>query len=430
MNRPQICPLAAEVRRRGWQVLLAVYLSLAVHSANAQCASGLCRPEAPPHPAVARIVNVLPGNGACYGSGTLVGSEQGKGLVLTCQHLFREGSAQITVCFPGGASAAATLLSANATWDLAALEISLPTAMPVAISQQAPREGEPLRSCGFGPDGRYRCNSGRALGYCRTGATSGYETLTLSGSARQGDSGGPVLNDRGELVAVIWGTDGRTVEATYCGRIRKFLATIGWRATSPVVPPPLQPIQPSDEKPTVTDPPASAPAVTDADGQRLRELIREIAVGLLVERAPGLVETFLPGLLAALGWTGPPSIAAIVALRLVSMLLKRHKAATVGRAQETASDDDESGSDADRDQRSRLYDDYAAQLAQVYTLSGHSTLADATLGRGYDEELRQAEQSSDATLARWARLLRERVAQRFFRIHGDRPTPAEPVRDK
>ena len=53
-------------------------------------------------------------------------------------------------------------------------------------------------------------------------------------------------------------------------------------------------------------------------------------------------------------------------------------------------------------------------------------MADVTLGREYDEELRQAEQSSDAALARWARSLRERVARRFYRIHDEAPLPSEP----
>ena len=34
------------------------------------------------------------------------------------------------------------------------------------------------------------------------------------------------------------------------------------------------------------------------------------------------------------------------------------------------------------------------------------------------------------SLAEWAKALRDRVAQRFYRIHGTPPLPAEPVEDK
>ncbi|GAG13324.1 unnamed protein product, partial [marine sediment metagenome] len=77
--------------------------------------------------------------------------------------------------------------------------------------------------------------------------------------------------------------------------------------------------------------------------------------------------------------------------------------------------------------RTPLNDSYAKQLTDVFALSGHSPTADATLGREYDRELLQAAQSSDGALAAWAKKLRERVAQSFYRIHDRQPMPAEPV---
>jgi hypothetical protein len=131
-----------------------------------------------------------------------------------------------------------------------------------------------------------------------------------------------------------------------------------------------------------------------------------------------LVEKVLPGVLAALGWTGPPSVAAIIALRLVAGVVRRRVAKRRRRGSSNA---------RSRTKRPRpLNDDYAEQLARVYALSGRSPVADATLGREYDEELRRAEAGSDAALARWARTLRERVARRFYRIHDESPTPSEP----
>jgi hypothetical protein len=150
----------------------------------------------------------------------------------------------------------------------------------------------------------------------------------------------------------------------------------------------------------------------------LRVLVRDLATGIIADRAPRWTQAVLPAVLAALGWTGPPSIAAIFAIRLAARLLRRRIARRTGRAPR-------------RNRRSPsrskpLHDDYAKQLAGVYALSGRSPIADATLGREYDQELLRAERSSDGALARWARTLRERVANRFYRIHGETPLPAEP----
>jgi S1-C subfamily serine protease len=48
--------------------------------------------------------------------------------------------------------------------------------------------------------------------------------IVISTGARQGDSGGPVFNDAGEVAAILWGSrDGQTY-ATHAGRIQAWLA--------------------------------------------------------------------------------------------------------------------------------------------------------------------------------------------------------------
>jgi len=437
--------------------------SLIVAAAVAQCAGGVCQPAAVPHPAVARIANARAGS-TCYGSGTLVGKEDGRGVIVTCAHLFRRGVGEVTVAFPGGQQHQARVLAVDETWDLAALEIADPGAEPIAIAADSPQPGESLQSCGFGSDGRYGCNPGRVLGYARPAGSTTHETLTLTGRAREGDSGGPVFNGRGELVAVVWGTDGRTVEGTYCGRIRKFLAGL-LRPGRPPAPAPQRPSPPGTAPPSTAPPtenrtPAAGGLLEDLrrrlEGQeqtvaqrigkieaavglieRLREridkaesaigpdnvraLVREVAGGLVAQAAPGLLEKALPAVLAALGWTGPPSIALILGIRLAAAILKRQ---ATKRRQSPAPNANPSAASPP------IYDDYAKQLAGVFALSGRSPTADATLGREYDEELRRAAESSDGVLSRWAKTLRDRVARRFYRIHSDAPSPAEPAGEK
>jgi hypothetical protein len=50
--------------------------------------------------------------------------------------------------------------------------------------------------------------------------------VELSAAARQGDSGGPIFNRRGELAGVLFGTAWGQTTGSYCGRVRWFLAAV------------------------------------------------------------------------------------------------------------------------------------------------------------------------------------------------------------
>jgi S1-C subfamily serine protease len=162
-----------------------------------QCTGDSCRVADAPPAAVVRIVHVRSPM-RCYGSGTVVSTEglepegdaspreagplvtkQPGQVVLTCAHLFRQGVGRVSVAFADGRQYESTLLAADATWDLAALQIATTAVRPAAIAQDYPRPGELLQSCGYGPDGRYWCNHGQALGYARTAAAATCETLKL-----------------------------------------------------------------------------------------------------------------------------------------------------------------------------------------------------------------------------------------------------------
>ena len=54
----------------------------------------------------------------------------------------------------------------------------------------------------------------------------------MTGSARQGDSGGPVFDRHRQLVAVLFGTNGQVVDGTFCGRVRRFFK--GARSQGPI----------------------------------------------------------------------------------------------------------------------------------------------------------------------------------------------------
>ncbi|MGD9723281.1 MAG: serine protease [Pirellulales bacterium] len=200
--------------------------------------------------AIVRVENARGGLRA-FGTGTLVDIDGRRGWILTCAHVFRDGAGTIHVGFPNGSRHAAQLVRIDAAADLAALAIDAAPAAPIEVAAGFPQRGEPLISCGYGTDGRLWCNRGAALGYVTSDGSRRAETLELSGSARFGDSGGPVFNREYQLVAVLFGTNGRVVDATFCGRVRKFMHGLsprfsGERAPQPVpspavdgAPPPL-----------------------------------------------------------------------------------------------------------------------------------------------------------------------------------------------
>lgn len=238
-------------------LIAAAVLVMAVRAPASDCPTGQCpllpnAPQtAPPHIAspvspanniqvdarpIARIENTTAA-GRMLGSGTLIAVHGASGIavgdktgiVLTCAHLFRDGVGSVTVSFPDAPAVSGRVLKLDQAADLAAIAIPAPAIEPVELAQQYPEQGEPVVSCGYGSDGRLFCNRGQVLGYVVIVGGRGRETLELSGAARQGDSGGPVLNERGLLVGVLFGTDGRVVDATYCGRVRAFLAGLSAR---------------------------------------------------------------------------------------------------------------------------------------------------------------------------------------------------------
>jgi len=200
---------------------------------SAVCENGVCYPPQQnmnqrPNPAVVRIA-VQHENTQSYGSGTFVRDDVNHYFILTCAHLFEKtGVQKITVLFPDHSVYEVRLLAIDRTWDLAILwhEVFLQsdkTQTAIPLGKTPPKQGDVLYYAGYGSTGQYLVKSGRVEGYCTVQNGTSSETLVITGSARQGDSGGPIVNTNGELVGVLWGTDGRTICGTYCGRIERFL---------------------------------------------------------------------------------------------------------------------------------------------------------------------------------------------------------------
>jgi hypothetical protein len=229
------------------RLALTILLILTAARVLAQCPDGVCFVPSPhgsvagagswPSPLVpvadasltrrvaastVRIVHEF-GGAQSIGSGTIVDKNGPAALVLTCGHLFREGIGRVVVVAPDNRTYAARVLDVDSAWDIAVLMIGAPDAPAIPIAPSPPAGRETLAYAGFGPQGRFASGSGRLVGYVRMQGTPTADTLQFTGSARQGDSGGPIVNARGQLVGLIVGTNGRIVIGPSCRPIKRIL---------------------------------------------------------------------------------------------------------------------------------------------------------------------------------------------------------------
>lgn len=206
-----------------------------------------------PHPAVVRVT-AQESDGMAQGSGTLVDVRDQLALVVTNWHVVRDATGPIHVVFPDGFQSAARVLQVDRDWDLAALLIWRPRVAAVPLASTAPRPGDQLTIAGYGP-GSYRAVPGRCTQYVAPSTRHPYEMVEVSTMAREGDSGGPIFNDRGELAGVLFGSGGGTTAGSYAGRVREFLKT-AWTLPESTLAPPAFAVS-SD--PTANPPPADWP---------------------------------------------------------------------------------------------------------------------------------------------------------------------------
>jgi hypothetical protein len=195
-----------------------------MRAASGPPASAPAASQSPPLPAVARIV-VPEKDGVSYGSGTLIDVRGPFGLVITNWHVVRDAAGQVNVEFPDGFKSPAEVVKTDKDWDLAALSIYRPRTAPLPITSAAPQPGDELTIAGYG-SGAWRITSGRCTQYLAPGVEFPHELVELAAEARQGDSGGPILNHRGELAGVLFGSGPGYTSGSYGGRVLNFLSTV------------------------------------------------------------------------------------------------------------------------------------------------------------------------------------------------------------
>jgi len=403
-----------------------------------------------------RIHNYLPNNSANVGSGTLIEVTPGgeRGLVLTCAHLFTEGTGRVVVQFPSGQTHGALLVGIDKNADLAALEIAKPSQQAAPVDSQFTPTGV-LRACGYGPSGEYRCVEGQVIGYSEG---SGQRSVRMTGAVRSGDSGGGVFDQQGRLTAVVWGEcDGVTYAST--GRpLRTFLdRVLGSRRTTPTSPPQMAtPVECPDGLCPLVRPgvlggiPGRDPAAGDlSQACDCKDALAAIAARLdgLERPAPnndttpptppaalgGTARVLATLATAALGISGPTGWGVIAAASVGGWLIGRRRKRKLRVASHELREKEEISELATRNSPLATPteataaadvsfpierdDREARELLRLSQLEGRDPLQDAVAGRlALDRLDALAEGDADPQHASWADRLRRELRERFNEI--------------
>lgn len=182
---------------------------------------GIVSGQPDPMQASVRIRVMIDGN-INLGSGTVISSQQGRTLILTCGHIFRgfkEGSKIEVDVLPSGESQQYVARLEKFDLDADVGLLSIPTDVPVpsvrvATSEAAPAVGEHVASIG--------CSGGAAptreqLRITDIDKYRGPNNIECTGVPVRGRSGGGLFNRRGEVVGVCIAADPDGQRGLYSG---------------------------------------------------------------------------------------------------------------------------------------------------------------------------------------------------------------------
>ena len=403
-----------------WLILLSACL-LPAHWALSQCATGRCpterrAPLVPVRPALAPPFAVLVrGGDRALATGIYVGTVQGQGVTLTCQHVIEDGAKSVA-----GRPATRSIVDKDG-YDLAAV-ITVPLGISAAVIGPAVIIGQRVRLSGFAR-GRLAARIANTIGY-RAVTNRRWNDLILGIPAIEGMSGGPIVDEYGQVVGMIWGTSGNETYAIPAPLLADFLArlkvTLGEKSQSELPPAEVNPVEETPlNPPAVTLPlvPSLTPfPVPPVIPPTVPAVATTPAVAPVPAEPPvieddgdaspfaGVLALAIPAILAGLGWTGPPAIAVVLGLRSLSAILRRRSI----KRRIKPPDAEFPGGSLPRD------DEEAAQFLQLSRLEGRSPLHDALIGRiAFDELDKTIDSKPNGSEADWARRLRRTLEDRF-----------------
>ena len=387
------------------------------------------------------------GNSCDVGSGVIVATSRGP-LVATAHHVIK-GSRRLTVVYQGRIHVA-ELMCFSVPDDLALLTVRGIVCRGARIGVLTGKVA--YRILGIGPSGRIRRYIGRWTGKLFSPQPGGiYGSSQFSCQVVPGDSGGPVINEKGEVVGIVWGANGEGSMATAGKPFREFVekntGPIPTLPETPSVPPGGDPILTPPIPPNATPVPIPEPegpvlsldvpdepeyatqddiaAIMQLATERHEALVAkvealgqvkpiEIPVEKPEEGGQFWLSSLIPLALPALPWAG--GLAACAAGVMAVRKIRRGKQNTLQEDLKTQ----EGAREGSREFRERSPverdDSEARQLLRLSRVEGRDPLLDAVAGRLALDRLDQTAEGSDRNKATWADELRRELRERFNEI--------------
>ncbi len=220
-------------------ILLIYFLVFAVACYGQECADGKCdRANASPqsqvrfapagtvesqkNPAVARLEHDdYKGRG--YFTGFFIVAPNGlrTNILVTAAHCF-DGPGETRIYLPDGRIFKGEILELDHVWDVAVVRVEGSNIPAMRLATKAPVRGDKISAYGYGWVGKqYARINGVAIGYSIFKGQRVANTLKCSFQIRDGDSGGPMVNSRCEVVAVMSCSDDQSgTHGTWAARIK------------------------------------------------------------------------------------------------------------------------------------------------------------------------------------------------------------------
>jgi S1-C subfamily serine protease len=155
-------------------------------------------PAIPPSQVVRVLVEDRDGRSA--GTGALIAAD----LVITANHVVkdRKRTNECEILFPSWELIPGKVIGVDSKKDLALIRLSRKASCrPLGYMRSAPTPGDRLLVCGYGY-APFKAAWGKA-----DSKKWGTWRQVLGARARSGDSGGPILDENGNYVGTLWGSD-------------------------------------------------------------------------------------------------------------------------------------------------------------------------------------------------------------------------------
>jgi S1-C subfamily serine protease len=157
----------------------------------------------------AREMTVRIRSSGCGSFGTGSGFAIGDGVIVTNRHVVTDAT-QVSLNTWDGGSMRATVDGVDYTDDLALVRIDADPSSAGQLADSDPEVGTPVTVVGYPLGGAQTLTSGKVVDYARLDASDGPRVVRVSAEIWPGNSGGPVLDDAGRVVAVVFAIERAT----------------------------------------------------------------------------------------------------------------------------------------------------------------------------------------------------------------------------